>query len=261
MAEAVFDELFRRSAERRERYKNEVLKSQSFQDGLRRLGGLADDFVLGISAARLMSNRLPGRERYLLNQFSGQLVESANAITQNAREGMQNPARRELRYMLEMSVKLSVRDNEHHTSLDDRIAALQASEERFEDYVAQLAYFPEFEKPEVANAAVSSLYKALSVFVHPTAPQLEEMLRREARGEPLGMESIGTLDRFNDLAFQVYDLVLVRVFTPMGVSMAGDIFTGWLDGRAAWRFHKGKFIKRLSKCFDYKHERDRKSTR
>jgi hypothetical protein len=255
----IFDELFRRSAERREKYDSEVLKSLAFQDGLRRLEGLADDFVLAVGYARMMSNHLPARDNYMLTQFSGQLVESANAITQNAREGMQNPARRELRFMLEMAIKLSVRDNHHEMSLDDRLSALNDSAERFEDYVAQLAHFPEFENPEDANADALCLYKALSRFVHPTAPQFEDVMRREARGEPPGMESIGTLDRFNDLALQVYDLVLVRVFTAMGVSMAGDMFTGMFDDMPKWRYHKAKYIKRLSKCFDYKYERKKRA--
>lgn len=255
----MFDELFRKAAERRDEYNREVLKSRAFQDGLRRLEGLAEDFVAAVSYARMMSTHLPGRNNYLLTQFSGQLVESANAITQNAREGMQNPARRELRFILEMAIKLSVHDKNHDMSLENRLAALHDSKERFEDYVAQLTYFSEFEKPEEANAAALHLYRALSVFVHPTAPQFEDVMRREARGEPPGMESIGTLDRFGDLALQVYDLVLIRVFTAMGVSMAGDMFTGGFDEMPKWRFHKAPFMKRLSKCFDYKHERKKRA--
>ena len=69
------------------------------------------------------------------------------------------------------------------------------------------------------------------------------------------MESVATLNRFNKLAFQVYDLVLVRIFYSIGLSMAGDIFTGVLDDEPKWRFHKGKFVGRMSRCFDYKHER------
>jgi hypothetical protein len=66
---------------------------------------------------------------------------------------------------------------------------------------------------------------------------------------------VATLNRFNRLAFQVYDLVLVRLFQGLGLSMAGDIFTDILDHEPSWRFHKGKFVSRLSKCFDCKHER------
>ena len=36
--------------------------------------------------------------------------------------------------------------------------------------------------------------------------------------------------------------------------MAGDIFTTTLDDEPKWRFHKRKFVGRMSGCFDYKHE-------
>jgi hypothetical protein len=83
----------------------------------------------------------------------------------------------------------------------------------------------------------------------------EDRIRRDARGESPGMESVSTLNRFNDLVFKVYDLILVRVFVNLGLSMAGDIFTGMLDDQKSWRFHKGKYVSRMSTCFDYKHER------
>jgi len=35
------------------------------------------------------------------------------------------------------------------------------------------------------------------------------------------------------------------------VSMAGDIFTTVLDDEPKWRFHKGKFVSRMFRCFEY----------
>jgi hypothetical protein len=95
----------------------------------------------------------------------------------------------------------------------------------------------------------------LSHYVHATALQFEHALARVRRGEDAGMESVPTLNRFNRLAFQVYDLVLVRFFHGVCLGLAGDIFTDILDGKPRWRFHRGKFVGRLSKCLDYKHER------
>lgn len=37
--------------------------------------------------------------------------------------------------------------------------------------------------------------------------------------------------------------------------ISGDIFTAALDDEPKWRFHKGKFVERVSCCFDYKHKR------
>jgi hypothetical protein len=135
---------------------------------------------------------------------------------------------------------------------------LNASNKRFEDYVEELWYFGEFENPQDANAAALSLYSQLSTYVHASTEQFEASLRAAKRDEGAGMESVATLNKFNVLVFQVYDLVLVRLFLSLGLSAAGDIFTSLLDDLPRWRFHKGKYVGRLSKCFDYKYERKRK---
>lgn len=242
--------------QKRDAYENDVLNSQSFKDGLRYLEGIGQDLLLAQQYVRLQGSRGSLSEHYLLLRFAPHIVESVIAITLNAREGLQNAARRELRFLLEAAVKLSSRDfHPEAGSFEDRLAGLNDREKRFEDYVSELVYFDGFEKPEDANAAILSLYSELSRYVHATVPQLQDALVRERREEPAGRESVATLNRFNKLAFQVYDIVLVRIFHSIGLGMAGDVFTVTLDDEPKWRFYKGKFVARLSKCFDYKHER------
>lgn len=93
----------------------------------------------------------------------------------------------------------------------------------------ELRYFDEFEKPGEANAAILSLYGDLSLYVHAAVSQFQSAVSRERKGEGAGMESVSTLNRFNSLAFQVYDIVLVRMFYGLGLCIAGDIFTSILD--------------------------------
>lgn len=247
---------------RRETYEREVLQSPPFQDALRYLEGLASDFLLAQSYIRLMAARYGAAEDYLLFRFAPHLVEAVLATTQNAKEGLQNAARRELRFLLEACVKFSTRDvHAEAQTFDARLRGLDDREKRFEDYVRDLQYFPEFERPGEANAAILSLYAELSTYVHAAVPQFQSALNRYARGEDAGRESVATLNRFNKLAFQVYDLVLVQIFQSIGLSMAGDAFVEMFDDMPQWRFHKGKFIARLSKCFDYKHERQTRHKR
>jgi len=254
--EDLIEELARELRERREEYGRKVLDSQPFKDGLRYLEGIANDFLLAQTYVRLQATRDPDGDRFLLLRFAPHLAESALAITMNARQGLQNAARRELRFLLEAAVKLSSRDfHPEAKTFEERLEGLNDRDKRFDQYVAELKYWNEFEKPEEANAAILSLYSELSKFVHATEQQFSATLIRNERGEDAGMESVATLKRFNQLAFQVYDLVLVRIFYSIGLSMAGDIFTDALDDEPKWRFHKGKFIGRLSRCFDYKHER------
>jgi hypothetical protein len=253
--EDPFEVIARELHESRRLYEKEVLSSRPFQVGLRHLEGLGSDFLMAQTYVRLQRSRFAAGNDYLMFRFAPHIVEATLSITMNAKEGLQNAARRELRFLLEAVVKLSSRDSGRDaTSFAKRLIGLNDRSKKFEHYVAELAYFPEFEKPADANAQILSLYSALSHYVHASAPQFRGAIARTRRGEDAGMESVATLNKFNKLAFQVYDLVLVLIFHGLGLSMAGDIFTSILDADPKWRFHKGKFIGRLSKCFDYKAE-------
>lgn len=242
--------------DKRERYVAEVLESRPFQDALNYLESITAHMLMAQSYVHLQGSRFSAGNDYLLFRFAPHLSEAALAVMFCAKEGMQNAARRELRFLLEAAVKLSSRDtHEDATTFEDRLAGLGDKGKRFEDYVGELQYFEEFEKPEEANAEALSLYKELSRYVHASAPQFESTMARARRGESPGMETVATLNKFNKLAFRVYDLALVRIFYGVGLSLAGDIFTTTLDDLPKWRFHKGKFVGRMSRCFDYKHER------
>lgn len=240
----------------RERYTKEVWESRSFQDALNYLESITAHMLMAQTYVHLQGSRFSAGEDYLLFRFAPHLTEAALAVMFCAREGMQNAARRELRFLLEAAVKLSSRDTHGDAgTFEDRLAGLGDRSKRFEDYVAELQYFDEFEKPEEANADILSLYSELSHYVHASVPQFESSMARSRRREPPGMETVATLNKFNKLAFRVYDLALVRIFYGIGLSLAGDIFTSTLDDEPRWRFHKGKFVGRMSCCFDYKHER------
>lgn len=240
----------------RERYATEVLNSRPFQDALDYLESITSHLLIAQTYVCLQGSRFSAGDDYLLFRFAPHLAEAALAVTFCAKEGMQNAARRELRFLLEAAVKLSSQDfNNDATTFEDRLTGLGDRTKRFEDYVAELQYFDKFEKPEEANTEALSLYSELSHYVHASVPQFENAIARSRRGESPGMETVATLNRFNKLAFRVYDLVLVRIFYGIGISLAGDIFTSNLDDEPKWRFHKGKFVGRMSCCFDYKHER------
>jgi hypothetical protein len=254
--ESPLEVMFPSMRVRRENYDKDTLNSRPFQDVLRYLEGINADLLSAQTYIRLQGTRYSAAEDYLMFRFAPHLSESVLAVTMNAKEGLQNAARRELRFLLEAAVKLSSRDfHADAETFEERLAGLADRGKRFEDYVGELRYFHEFEKPEEANAAILSLYGDLSLYVHAAVPQFQGAMIRSGKGEDAGTESVATLNRFNKLAFQVYDLVLVRMFFGLGLSMAGDIFTTVLDDEPKWRFHKGKFVSRMSRCFDYKHER------
>lgn len=247
---------------RRDDYKKQTLESPDFQNALQRLDQLGGDFLEAQSYVRMQGTRFAASDDHLMFRFAPQLAESVLAVSAAAREGMQNSARRELRFLLEAAVKYSACDfsNEART-LEERRELLRDKKARFRDWVSRLYYFEDFAEIAEANSQTLALYSELSSFVHASWPLTEQDERLRSQGESLGMESLATLNRFNELAFAVYDIVLVRIFHGVGVSMAGDIFTTILDDDVAWIFHKGRFMTQLSKCFDYKHERQERLKR
>lgn len=102
--------IFRAMQVRRETYEKDTLNSRPFQDGLRYLEGISADPLLAQSYVRLQGTRYSAADDYLMFRFVPHLSESVLAITMNAKEGLQNAARRELRFLLEAAMKLSSRD-------------------------------------------------------------------------------------------------------------------------------------------------------
>ena len=64
-----------------------------------------------------------------------------------------------------------------------------------------------------------------------------------------------TLVAFNHLLVQTYDVVLVLVFEGIGPSFTGDRFVTAFDSHPQWRFHRTKFVGRMSRHFDQQAER------
>jgi hypothetical protein len=92
-------------------------------------------------------------------------------------------------------------------------------------------------------------------FVHPSTRVIGVHLRKFERGEYLGFESIGDLDKIDKLFAEVLDLSLAALFESFDAGLLGDIFVKVLDGRPKWSFHRTSFVKSISSHFDYKAER------
>lgn len=249
-------EVVQKLRERHENYQRNVLDSRPFQDALRETKKLAADFVLAFNYVQLQGTRFSAHDDFLIFRFAPSLFESIISVQTLAHEGLQSAARRELRFFLEATVKMSSRDYcKEASNFESRLTGLGDTEKRFKDYVDSLTYFDGFEAPDEANADALSLYSQLSSFVHASVPQFETAMNRSRRGETAGMESVATLNRFNTLFFQVLDIAVVRVYHSIGLGLAGDTFVQCLDDAPNWRFHKGKYTQRMSRCFDYKCER------
>lgn len=238
-----------------------IRNSDDFLAEQKHLRRVTQNFVTAIRLVSFIFTRYSDGQRWLLQSSIDDFLESAISIVTLAEQGVFNVGRRELRYMLESAVKCVFVDQAlpGDAALVDRIAfasdAVRVPRSSV-DVVDQvrLGIVP---NPHEFRSAVHSTFGTLSGYTHVSKRQLEERYRRSERGEFSGFESATTLRTFVRLMVQTYDLVLALIFEGIGPSFTGDLFVEIFDEEKRWAFHKTRFVKQVSRFFDYKAERQR----
>ena len=260
----TFDDSFRPVSETLEQRMKEW---QETPDGERyaaqqtTLDRITQDFILAVHAATTAFTRYPESNKWLFHRFIDDFLESAIAVLTLGRQGVFNVCRRELRYMLEAAVKHVFVDQAvaGATPLEERLAFLNDSRRVPRSSVDPVDHLTirMLGDPASLRATVHSAFGNLSGYTHLSKRQLDERLRRAERGEYSGFESPATLEAFNRLLVQTYDVILALLFEGIGPAFTGDLFVGVFDDLPRWRFHKTKFVGAMSRFFDYKTERGR----
>jgi len=234
-------------------------QSQPFLNACRRTETLVGDYGLALNAISLMSTRSPTFEAARLSiRIADLLIESAVATMAHIREGLLTPAHREMRFLLEASIKAWWCDSVEPEGeverkldfLDDLGAA------RFRDIVDGLR--PRLIAAEEAAGLVhkvTNLYKKLSTRVHASTGGVGVDLRRFERGQYVGFEGVGDLNKANAQFAEVLDISLACAFEAFDGGLLGDIFVQVLDDHPKWAFHKTPLVRSISSHFDYKAER------
>lgn len=249
---------------RRAREHEELRDEAPYREQSVYLSRLTRDFILGIRAMWLAFTRYPDSGQWLQSRFTDDFLESAVSIYSLASQGVFNAGKREMRYMLEAAVKYVFVDQqlEGDATLESRLAVLNDTSRVPRSTVDPVDKIILRMVPDSAafSGAVHSSFGALSAYTHMSARQLEERFRRAERGEFSGFEGPKTLESFNGVIAQTYDLVLVLLMEGIGPTFTGDLFVQVFDGEPGWKFHKGRFVREVSRTFDYKAERSGTTT-
>lgn len=232
-------------------------ESPAWEQAARLCNGVHNSFLLGLRSVRQMSWRHPSYEESLVMRFTDDLVESAVATQSLIHDGAHNPARRELRYVLEATVNhLHVDQLMPSASLKTKLAFLNARAMIETLTVGKsLALFIETTARDQFKSTLVELYALTSQYVHPRPLQLEERLARHDRGIFIGFETPAELREVVVLAARVYDLALCCVFHALGQGMTGDLFVHVFDEMIWWPYHYLPLTHAVSSTFNYKHER------
>lgn len=199
-------------------------------------------------------------DEFLTIKASDDLIQSFIAILLLMDNGIHNIAKREIRYLLEMTLKYLIVDQEQQgKTLREKTQYLNDEVPNSSIDVTERVYLP-FEagvNQEFIGDVKDVFYKACA-FVHPSQQQIEEQIRNYERRSYIGFETPKMFESTNKTVFRAYDLIFTMLFVGFGQSMSGDLFIEVFDQNPKWQFHKGKYVRQYSKLFNYKLERQNK---
>lgn len=242
------------------KHETDVVNSQQYQQELKYLSNFSLDAIQTIRTISIYSTRAKEiYDQFLTVRSSDNLIQSIVGLRDLVLSGIHNTAKREIRYMLEMTVKYLVVDQEKmDKSLPEKIQHLAdnipSSSIEIIDSLSTpftIAIDKQF-KDEVKDM----FYKACA-YVHPSKRQIDEQVDNYSKGIHIGFETAKMLADINKLLFRAYDIILTMLFIGFGQSMSGDLFIEIYDIEPKWKFHKGKYLKEYSRLFDYKVERQK----
>jgi hypothetical protein len=213
---------------------------------------LVGDFVETLHLANVLFTRYPESHKWLLQRETDGLIESAAAVLVLAVNGMVNPARRELRHLLEAVLKFMYVDQQLSggVDLDERVRFLGSKVPDSSVSIVDEVVFRLGQADTVANDTKST-FSQLCRYVHPSQEQTLERIARAKRGEFIGFESAAQMRAFNKELARTLDLVLILYLEGIGPSFTGDVFELALT-KKSWKFHKTRHVGPLGERFAYK---------
>jgi hypothetical protein len=214
-----------------------------------RIQRITIDFVATVRAAWLFATRDPNFHEYVFWRFTDDLLASALAVWMTSRDGIDTVPRRELRFMLELTIRNAYVDLKFasaETPLETRMAYVE--HKLGQDDIALLGDLPltiYWADPSPLMAEVKNrLYGELSKYVHPSHQQMERRLALADRGVFLGFETAAELEEFADLLFRTYDILLAIVFIELGPSSTDDLLSV-IAARPQWSFSTSRFVSEI----------------
>jgi hypothetical protein len=200
-------------------------------------------------------------DNHLLSYASQDFIQSVVAIPLLVREGVHNACRRELRFVMEMSIKLCRIQQEQPSST---VAAKLESLKRILDTTnisiqnqINLNLLPEAVRADFTRS-VGRLYGNASQYVHLTHAQVLERIALVEAGRTSGRENAEDIQTLNLMISKGLALSMVFIFHAAPEYVAGDLLVQHDGSSLNWFFGGSKYIAAIDEQFDYKAERQKK---
>jgi hypothetical protein len=238
-----------------------VVNSQQYQEELKYLSDFSYDAIQTIRTISFYSTRAKAiYDEFLTIKSSDDLLQSIVGLRELVVNGFHNMVKREMRYMIEMTTKYLIVDQEkmgQNLSVKTQYLADEIPNSSIEVIDRLSTPFDSTLDKQYKDEVKDFFYKACA-YVHPSKRQIEEQIDNYTKGLHIGFETARMLSNINKLLFRSYDIILTMLFIGFGQSMSGDLFIEIYDTQPKWKFHKGKYLKEYSKLFDYKLERKKR---
>ena len=237
----------------------QLRESEAYKEELQFLRKTTLDFTNTLRLCQFAASRwVDFHEKYLLPQHFDDLAEAALTAQLAIENGALNPARRELRYMLEVAVNIAYVDEEmSKASLLERRDFYKSKQVKKinVDQVSKLPFRLLEEHKESFAQYTKKAWVRSSNYVHLTKRQMDQKLELREKGIALGMETVEMLKEVVSEVHEVCSIVSIIIFETIGPSFTGDIFVDNLDSHDHWTLHANGYIALVDSYFDYKHER------
>jgi hypothetical protein len=195
----------------------------------------------------------------MLMRSTDDFIESGVCVRRVVEEGARNPARRELRYLIELAIKALFVDQsmpqssfEHRLIFFDRKVNANAITPEVNQLILDLV---QGEERQNIVSDLKAAYARVCKYVHPSVNQIGERVELAKQGITIGYDNAAELKAFNDEVFEVFALVLVLIFHGLGPSTCGDIFEGLFSNWQDWAYHSHRHVVKIDESYDYKAER------
>jgi hypothetical protein len=215
----------------------------------RRLGDLwviTQEFLSGIRFIATDAGRGEGTwDHHLLSCVFDDILESAFGILVLAREGGSNSAKRELRFLLELSIKVCCVEQSHgEKTLEEKMVAAKEMLDSTNIGIKkriQLELLPEGLREEF-RTELGKLYGSACNWVHVTVEQINDRIDRVDRGITAGKEDLPELADLIAQLERCYAAVLVLFLHSVPAFIAGDLLVESDGTSHRWCFEGSRFI-------------------
>ena len=236
----------------------EELNTKEYKDEWNRLLNMRKSifFCLSFCYANSARDGVSGERNFFLRMIDD-ILQSVISIEIIAKEGISNTCRRELRYLIELSIKSClIVNNTTKESFEDQIEEYQKLLNSSNiNPINNLKFFYLKDKEDEFKTETKRLYGYLSKYSHSSSFQIKERLKKAEIGRTIGYEGIQDLRELNDDIEKVFSIVLVMIFHSVAQYVPGDFLVEPNGETINWYFNQSKYINLIDEEFDYKHER------